>query len=266
MSDFCDNSYMGKLIPKIMVPASESGRRMLGYVSSDFYEKSYVGKWLFQVMGMEWDDARKIFEELPLQMFPETATWGLMYHERKWGLHVRENLSYEERRKLIYLKRDYHSPMTPYCMEKYLRDATGFEVYIADIHDAGPYDFHPEHPNIFKVYFIGNDTLDTKSAMQIIKNLKQSHTTYTMLQKINETIDSSMMESVAINKVNLRSYIAEREGIDRFKLKLSLRADSCVEKLGDSKVIISRNHWKLDGSVKLDGSRKLNSMYKEEKL
>lgn len=247
-------------------PTSESGQRMLGYVSTDFYEKSYVGKWLFQVMGMEWDMVSMLLEELPLQMFPETATWGLMYHEIKWGLPVRKNLSYEERRKLIYLKRDYHSPMTPYRIEKYLRDATGFEVYIADIHDTGPYDFHPEHPNIFKVYFIGNDSLDAKSAMQIIENLKQSHTTYTMLQRVNETIDSSMIESVVTDKVNLHSCIAKQESIDSFKLELSLRTDSCSESIGDSKVIISRNHWKLDGSVKLDGSRKLNSMYKEEKL
>ena len=74
-------------------PTSESGKRQLGYVSEEFYEKSYVGKWLYQVMGLEYDEARRLVEELPEQMFPETATWGLMYHEIKWGLPVRENLS-----------------------------------------------------------------------------------------------------------------------------------------------------------------------------
>ena len=62
-------------------PTSESAKRMLSYVSTGFYDKSYVGKWLFQVMGLEYDDARKLVEELALQMFPETATWGLKYHE-----------------------------------------------------------------------------------------------------------------------------------------------------------------------------------------
>lgn len=102
-------------------PTSESAKRMLSYVTPGFYDNSYVGKWLYQVMGLEYDDARKLAEELQYQMFPETATWGLMYHEIKWGLPVRTNLSYEERRQLIYQKRDYKAPMTPYRMETYLK-------------------------------------------------------------------------------------------------------------------------------------------------
>ena len=62
---------------------------MLSYVTPGFYDNSYVGKWLYQVMGLEYDDARKLAEELQYQMFPETATWGLMYHEIKWGLPVK---------------------------------------------------------------------------------------------------------------------------------------------------------------------------------
>ena len=43
-------------------PTSESAKRMLSYVSEDFYEKSYVGKWLYQIMGLEWDDAGRILK------------------------------------------------------------------------------------------------------------------------------------------------------------------------------------------------------------
>ena len=118
-------------------PVSESAKKMLGYVSDGFYDKSYVGKWLFQVMGIEYDMAKQAVEELPAQFFPETATCGLMYHEIKWGLPVRLHLSYEERRKLIYQKRDCRAPMTPYRMEEYLENATGFEVHIADENDLG---------------------------------------------------------------------------------------------------------------------------------
>ena len=87
-------------------PTSESARRQLSYVTEGFYDNSYVGKWLFQVMGLEYDDARKILEELPRQFFPETATWGMMYHEIKWGLPVREHLSYEERRQISVTEND----------------------------------------------------------------------------------------------------------------------------------------------------------------
>ena len=107
-------------------PTSESAKRQLSYVSDSFYDESYVGKWLFQVMGIEYDQARELLEDLPNQFLPETATWGLRFHEEKWGLPVRENLPYEERRRLIYQKRDYRAPMTPYRMDQFLSDATGF--------------------------------------------------------------------------------------------------------------------------------------------
>lgn len=95
-------------------PTSESAIRMLESVSTEFYGKSYVGKWLYQAMGMEYDGALNLAEELPLQFFPETATWGLRYHEEKWQIPVREHLSYDERRKLIYEKMHFKAPMTPF--------------------------------------------------------------------------------------------------------------------------------------------------------
>lgn len=83
-------------------PRSESAKRMLSYVTKGWYDRSYIGKWLYEVMGIELDDSRRLIEELPDQLFVETATWGLAYHEIKWGLPVREALPYEERRRLIY--------------------------------------------------------------------------------------------------------------------------------------------------------------------
>ncbi len=159
-------------------PTSSSAKRMLGYVSAGFYDDSYVGKWLYQVMGLEYDTALEIVEDLPYQSFVETATWGLMYHEIKWGLPVRENLPYEERRKLIYQKRDFRAPMTPYRMEKYLEDATGFAVSVADVNDPGDHGFDAPHPNVFKVYFEGEGALDTLQIYSLLNRLKQSHTMY----------------------------------------------------------------------------------------
>lgn len=185
-------------------PTSPSAARMLSYVSDGFYDKSYVGKWLFQVMGLEYDAALEIVEDLPAQFFPETATWGLMYHEAKWGLPVRLNLSYDERRRLIYEKRDYRAPMTPYRMEKYLQDATGFEVHIADIHDPGEYGFSPQHPNVFKVYFIGEGTLDTKVVFEKLNRLKQSHTTYKVNHRTEIELDNRNLEQIILRNIRFK--------------------------------------------------------------
>lgn len=182
-------------------PISESAKNMIASVSDGFYDNSYVGKWLYEVMGQEYDTAREIAEDLINQLFPETATWGLMYHEIKWGLPVRENLSYEERRQIIYRKRDYRAPMTPYKMEGYLKTATGFDVRIADINDPGDYGFVAPHPNVFKVYFMGEGTLQSKKARALLNELKQSHTTFTMNDRTEIVSDNRTLEEMKLRKV-----------------------------------------------------------------
>ena len=175
-------------------PTSESAQRMLASVTPGFYDKSYVGKWLYQVMGLEFDEAEKLIaEELPLQFFPETATWGLMYHEIKWGLPVRDYLSYEERRKLIYEKRDQRAPMTPYRIETMLGNVTGFWANVCDIHDGGKYGYKVSHPNTFIVVFVGDGTLNTKAVKRLLDSAKQSHTTYTMIDRMDTVLDCSTL-------------------------------------------------------------------------
>lgn len=182
-------------------PISESAKNMIASVSDGFYDNSYVGKWLYEVMGQEYDTAREIAEDLINQLFPETATWGLMYHEIKWGLPVRENLSYEERRQIIYRKRDYRAPMTPYRMEGYLKTATDFDVRIADINDPGDYGFVAPHPNVFKAYFMGEGTLQSKRARALLNELKQSHTTFTMNDRTEIISDNRTLEEMKLRKV-----------------------------------------------------------------
>lgn len=182
-------------------PVSESAKNMIASVSDGFYDNSYVGKWLYEVMGQEYDTAREIAEDILNQLFPETATWGLMYHEIKWGLPVRENLPYEERRQLIYRKRDYRAPMTPYRMEGYLKTATGFDVRIADINDPGDYGFVAPHPNVFKAYFMGEGTLASKRARTMLNELKQSHTMFTMNDRTEIVSDNQNLEEMNLKKI-----------------------------------------------------------------
>lgn len=188
-------------------PTSGSALRMIDTVTKGFYDRSYTAKWLYQVMGVEVDNLHILMEELPKQIFPETATWGLVYHEQKWQLPVRKNLSYEERRRLIYQKRDCRAPMTPYKMEKYLEDATGFRVHIADINDSGKYNFLPPHPNIFKVFFVGEGTLDLKFIYNILDRLKQSHTSYSLNDRLEAEGDNRNLEQIVLNKVQFNMSI-----------------------------------------------------------
>lgn len=182
-------------------PVSESAKKMIASVSDGFYDNSYVGKWLYEVTGQEYDTAREIAEDILNQLFPETATWGLMYHEIKWGLPVRENLPYEERRQLIYRKRDYRAPMTPYRMEGYLKTATGFDVRIADINDPGDYGFVAPHPNAFKAYFMGEGILPAKRAKALLNELKQSHTIFSINYRSEYAVDHRALEKFLLKKI-----------------------------------------------------------------
>lgn len=189
-------------------PTSQSAQNMLATVTPGFYDQSYVGKWLYQVMGLEFDEAeRLIAEELPLQFFPETATWGLMYQELKWGLPVRDYLSYDERRKLIYEKRDQRAQMTPYRMETMLANVTGFWANIADIHDGGKYGYKVSHPNTFIAVFVGDGSLNTKAVKRLLDSAKQSHTTYTIIDRMDTVLDCTTLEQMLLRNINIKAAV-----------------------------------------------------------
>lgn len=156
-------------------PWSDSANRMLTYVTKDWYDKSYVGKWIYEVMGRELDLATVHIEELPYQMFIDTATWGLKYHEIKYGLPVREDLSYEERRRLLREKKNIKAPMTPWRMEQILKGVTDYDVQVHDCNEPGHYF---SHPNIFSVQLEGETEVELGEVKSKVDKLKQSHTVY----------------------------------------------------------------------------------------
>lgn len=247
-------------------PTSESAKNMLHSISEDFYEKSYVMKWLLQVMGLEWDEAKRIIiEELPQQLFIETATWGLMFHEQKWQLPVKENLSYEERRRLIYQRRDFKAPMTPYKMEIYLKNVTGFDVHVLDCHDSGEYDFTPKHPNIFKVIFVGDGTLDAKSVRKLLNKIKQSHTVYTICEMVIVVVDHKDLEQIQLHKLNLQTSFCDNVGEIAASQTLRAEVNSFTESI-EASVTTLKNAWYFDGTFGFDGEKQFNAEVKKEVL
>ena len=181
-------------------PTSEAAKRMMGYLTGNgFYDRSYVGKWIFQVMGIEMDEARRIIEdELPYQAFPETATWGLRYHEEKFGLPIRENLSPEERRKLILDRRDTKAPITPWRLEKIVNSVLGCDVKVVDIHEP---DNKITHPNTFVVYLEGEGEFSLQKGIDKINDAKQSHTSYELHVRMAVFV---LVENILFNRMTVR--------------------------------------------------------------
>lgn len=207
-------------------PWSDSANRMLTYVTKGWYDKSYVGKWIYEVMGRELDLATVHIEELPYQMFIDTATWGLKYHEIKYGLPVREDLSYEERRRLLREKKNTKAPMTPWRMEQILKGVTDYDVQVHDCNEPG---YYFSHPNIFSVQLEGETEVELGEVKSKVDKLKQSHTVYLL--------------SVILMLI---------ECTESFEQRVTYHSDF--------------SWWKysLDGSFALDGSINLNHWYPTE--
>lgn len=152
-------------------PTSESAKRMLNTVTNCFYERSYVGKWIYQVMGREMDDAIAKYNELQLQIFPETATWGIVYHEQKYGIPINPALPLEERRAEIIRRRDIHSPMNPARIEEIVKGLTNAEVEVTE--NVVPYTF------AIDISTDGNtEQLNYSNIVRTVRNVKPSHLSF----------------------------------------------------------------------------------------
>lgn len=160
-------------------PTSESAKRMMDTISKGFYENSYVGKWIFQVMGLEIDDARARIEELPYQAFLQTVTWGIRYFEEKYGFEVDENMSLEERRKRIQEKISNKGSVNPEIIKAIAESATGRECNVQEFVDA--YTF-------WITVFQGEKGFGFKEFLERIDSRKPSHLSYGVTLDFQETV------------------------------------------------------------------------------
>ena len=152
-------------------PTSPAAKRMMKTVSP-IYDKSYVAKWIFQVMGLEIDEAWQFIEELRLQAFPETATWGIEYWEQRYHIAPNESLSLEERRQRVIIKRGIRSPMNPARIERIVRDVTGREATVTE--ENGTYTFHIS-------VLPGESMVDYQELINTVRSVKPSHLSFTVL-------------------------------------------------------------------------------------
>lgn len=233
-------------------PTNETAKRMMSRVSP-IYGQAYVAKWLYQVMGIEMEEARHYFEELRSQSFPETATWGISYWEQRYGLPVDDTLSIEERRQRITAKRGLRAPMNPARIEQIISDLCKKPCAVTE--DNKNYRFY------ISVY-----TDDVKINFDDIKNrikkIKPSH------------LSSSLnLQLYPMSFINRKSFVFKQFDI---KAKKEIKNQLATNNLfigvkvrnsnSISGTIASDSTLKLDGSFNLDGTKKLNATLIREEL
>lgn len=215
--------------------------------------------------------------------------------EIKYGLPVREDLSYEERRRLLREKKNTKAPMTPWRMEQILKGVTDYDVQVHDCNEPGHYF---SHPNIFSVQLEGETEVELGEVKSKVDKLKQSHTVYLlsvilMLIECTESFEQrvtyhsdfswwkySLDGSFALDgSINLNHwYPTEFRPVYPFDTVLTENfiADRIFHRIPD---VYHENIFKpsffarsdfvwwegfLDGNFSLNGTRKLNSWYPME--
>lgn len=158
----------------INVPTTETGKRMLRSVSP-IYDRAYTARWLFEVMGIEMEEARESVDEFRLQAFPETATWGLFYWEQRYHIRTNESLTLEERRQKVIARRWKYSPMNPARLEMFIKQSCGRDAHVTE--------YNSEYR--FEIAIDGDGgALEYDKYIELLKAMKPSHLTMVVILEI----------------------------------------------------------------------------------
>ena len=121
--------YTSEKIQKIIT--SEAAKRALDYISP-IYADATIALMILNCIGAANDDVRAAADEIWLQFHPTTATWGLIYWELEYGLAVRTDLPYEQRRAKVINKMRTRGPVNPASIKNLVQSVTGYSAEVTE--------------------------------------------------------------------------------------------------------------------------------------
>ena len=170
-----------------MIITSPKGKQMFRSVSPIYYQ-SRVMQAIFQVIGQEWDDVERIVDEILLQLFPQTATWGLKYWEELLEIPVNESIPIERRRALVLARIKLKAPVTPARIASVTKILAGEAAEYVEV-------LENVDPHVFRVIVGAKEKgIDYLALYREIKRIKPSH------------------ESFVLGNSYLRSFSLEKKG------------------------------------------------------
>ncbi|KEH90629.1 YmfQ family protein [Clostridium botulinum] len=117
---------------------SKKGKEMIQRITP-MYQESIIEQAIYEAIGHEFDNADKLAKEVLLQLFPQTATWGLIFWEQRVGLTTNTNEDIERRRRKVIAKLQSKHIITPERMAMILKNYTGADILITE--NIAPYTF-----------------------------------------------------------------------------------------------------------------------------
>lgn len=253
---------------------SKKGREMITYISP-IYEYSKIMQAIFEAIGQEFDNGEDLSKEILAQLFPQSATWGLIYWENAVNIATNLDEDIERRRGKIIAKLQSRYIITPEKMATIVKNYTGANVLVVE--NIAPY--------TFKVAVNIDDIINNKDLTTIVRKIKPSHLAWIpdfMLKFKNEEIFNvvRITNRLFLNfrgNVPLRldgSWTLNGENLlngyefysESLKVGSKNRFFISKKEMFKPTVRIEKNLWYLDGTYNLDGSKLLNSEVREEEL
>lgn len=233
-------------------PTNEVAQRLLTYVTRGWYDKSYVGKWIYQVMGLELDTAIKRIEETQNQAFPETAAWGIYFHELMYGIPIDRTKDIDDRRKEVINRRDRtaRSSITPYRLESIIQTVFGLSASVSE--QIEKYMFNVD-------LLIGADypIYSADALLAYIRKIKPSHLAMTAQYVIEAAIckekERTLFPSV---EIGMQHIWPERYSIPIVEVRCEITEKISTCTTGNVMIYKNLNQWngeyKWDGTIQFD--------------
>lgn len=139
------------------------------YIPEEIYNLPEI-KAIYDAQGAELGSLLYYIDNIKKQFRIDTATWGLVYWENKYGIETNFNLSYEERREILKAKKRGQGTCTIKMIKNAAEAFSGGECNV--IENTGPYEF--------TIQFIGIKGIprNLQAFKNMLEDIKPAHLDY----------------------------------------------------------------------------------------
>lgn len=164
---------------------------------SPVYAKSEIEQAIYEAIGSEFDSAYDLVDEVLLQLFPQTATWGLSWWEKRLKLPTNLNEDIKIRRRKVIARMQTRSSITPEKIANIIESYTGVRALITEVIAA----------STFGVTLISDgEPFDVKidEVIAEIRRIKPSHLSYSLGLETQKTINiATTRDTIFGSHINL---------------------------------------------------------------
>ncbi|WP_198135341.1 YmfQ family protein [Alkaliphilus metalliredigens] len=177
---------------------------------SPIYYQSKLMQAILQSVGTEWDDVDEITDDILLQLFPQTATWGLRYWEELLKIPVNNSIPIERRRALVMYRIKLRAPMTPARIANVTKSLAGdFAEYVEVLENV--------EPHVFMVTIgTAKSGIDYLSIYREIKRIKPSHESFYLGNRYSRGFNLERKDVYGFSKIihAIGTFVCSKEDVE----------------------------------------------------